>query len=473
MKEINGKEKELATQLETVGRHILWNARNELYLHMRFLDLALSSLEYVMDPEAGTAGVDGNVIHYHTRYLGGCFREDRKLVNRLYLHMVLHCLFCHVFAEPKEDRVLWDLACDIAMESIIDGMEIRCIKRPMSWLRESTYRDLKSTCRVLTAEAVYYALTEQPPDDRKISRMVREFSVDNHGYWCHEEKKPQNEQQRDKWNDIREKMEMDLESFSKEAVEAEGGLRDQLKIAGREEMDYRTFLRKFATLHEELQVDPDQFDYVFYSYGLSMYGNMPLIEPQETKEMMKIEEFAIVIDTSMSCSGDMVRLFLEETYGILKEQESFFRKINVHLIQCDEKVQADVKITSEEELCDYMEHLELAGGGGTDFRPAFSYVEQLCREKEFTNLKGLLYFTDGFGTYPVKMPPFQTAFIFMDQEESNTEVPPWAIRLILDRHQLSAGVSPAESPASGGSQRCADESSFGVRTSQQVRRWRT
>lgn len=444
MDERSKKEIELSKRLETVGRHILWNARNELYLHMRFLDLALSSLDYVMDPKAGTAGVDGNVIYYHSGYLGGCFREDRKLVNRLYLHMVLHCLFCHVFQEPKEDRILWDLSCDIAMESIVDGMEVRCIKRPMSWLRESTYRELRSTCRVLTAEAVYYALKEQNPTERKLSQMVKEFSADNHGYWCREEKKPQNQQQREKWKDIREKMEMDLESFSKEAVEADGALRDHLRIAGREETDYRTFLRKFSTLHEEMQADPDQFDYVFYSYGLSLYGNMPLIEPQETREVMKVEEFAIVIDTSMSCSGDLVRMFLEETYGILKEQESFFRKINVHLIQCDEKVQADVKITGEEELREYMEHLELAGGGGTDFRPAFTYVEQLCRQKEFTNLKGLLYFTDGFGTYPAKMPPFQTAFVFLDQEESNTEVPPWAIRLVMDRHQLSEGVSAAE-----------------------------
>ena len=52
-----------------------------------------------------------------------------------------------------------------------------------------------------------------------------------------------------------------------------------------------------------MTVDPDSFDYNFYSYGLSLYGNMPLIEPQEWKEVQKVEEFVIVIDTSMSCSG--------------------------------------------------------------------------------------------------------------------------------------------------------------------------
>lgn len=163
---------------------------------------------------------------------------------------------------------------------------------------------------------------------------------------------------------------------------------------------------------------------------------MPLIEPQETKEVKKIEEFAVVIDTSMSCSGELVRAFLEETYAILSEQESFFRKINLHIIQCDEHVQADTGISSLEELREYMEHFEIIGSGGTDFRPAFTYVEQLIRERKFTNLKGLLYFTDGFGIYPKRMPPFETAFLFMEEEESDTNVPPWAMKLVIKRREL-------------------------------------
>ena len=78
----------------------------------------------------------------------------------------------------------------------------------------------------------------------------------------------------------------------------------------------REFLRKFAVFHEELAVDDDSFDYNFYTYGLRLYGNMPLIEPLESKEVKKIEEFVIVIDTSMSCSGELVQRFLEETYGL-------------------------------------------------------------------------------------------------------------------------------------------------------------
>lgn len=439
-------QKEFARRMEAVGRHILFTARNELYLHMRFLDVALSSLDYAMDSTVGTIATDGNVIYYNARYLGSYYKDDRKRVNRAYLHMVLHCLFCHVFTPPKEEEIYWNLACDIAMESIIDGMQIRCVTVPISWLRESTYKELRKKLKVLTAEGIYHVLTTELPGEKKLQQLVREFAVDDHRYWVnHQDQHPKTEQQRDKWKDISEKMETDLNSFSKEAVDAEGNLRDQLKVANRETIDYRTFLRKFAVLREEMQIDPDNFDYIFYSYGLSMYGNMPLIEPQESREVMKVEEFAIVIDTSMSCSGDLVKAFLEETYSILKEQESFFRKINIHIIQCDEKVQADVKITSEEELKEYMEHFEVTGGGGTDFRPAFTYVQELCRKKEFANLKGLLYFTDGFGMYPRRMPPFQTAFIFMDEEQSETDVPPWAMKIVLNRDTLEKAAMKQKS----------------------------
>ena len=45
------------------------------------------------------------------------------------------------------------------------------------------------------------------------------------------------------------------------------------------------------------------------------------------------------------------------------------------------------------ELKNYMENFQVIGNGGTDFRPAFEYVQTLLEKKEFLNLKGLLYFT--------------------------------------------------------------------------------
>ena len=189
-------------------------------------------------------------------------------------------------------------------------------------------------------------------------------------------------------------------------------------------------------MKEEMTVDMDSFDYIFYNYGMNLYGNMPLIEPLETKEMQKVEDFVIVIDTSMSCRGDLVKSFLEQTYAVLSESESFFRKINLHILQCDDRVQEDVKITNRREMEQYLSHFTAKGLGGTDFRPAFAYVEQLLRQQSFQKLRGMIYFTDGYGIFPVKKPTYETAFVFLERDYRDVDVPPWAIKLILEEEEM-------------------------------------
>ena len=69
-----------------------------------------------------------------------------------------------------------------------------------------------------------------------------------------------------------------MEAFSNEAADDSRELMDQLAVENRERYDYRKFLRKFSVLKETVQIDPDAFDYVFYNYGMQLYGNMPLID---------------------------------------------------------------------------------------------------------------------------------------------------------------------------------------------------
>lgn len=429
-------EKEtLTSQLEMIGRQILMVSRNELYLKMRFMDVALSGYGFVMDTEIGTIGTDGLSVYYHPQYLGGLFREDRIGVNRVYLHMVLHGIFRHMLRRQGREARLYNLSCDIAVESVIDGMNYRCVLKSRSYVRRQMYASLKKEMKVLTAEKIYHHLSGRDLKEAELERLERDFCIDSHRYWPEDDKKKRQEIE-NQWQGISEQMETDMETFSKEASSESGSLVDQIRVENRQRMDYREFLRKFSVLKEEVSVDEDTFDYHFYSYGLSLYGNMPLIEPQEWKEVQKVEEFAVVIDTSMSCSGELVRKFLEETYGVLSENDSFFRKVNIHIIQCDDKVQEDREITCEEELKAYMEELTLKGEGGTDFRPAFAYVEQLVKEHVFSNLRGLLYFTDGQGIYPAKMPPFETAFVFLKEDYEDVQVPAWAVKLILEENDI-------------------------------------
>ena len=93
----------------------------------------------------------------------------------------------------------------------------------------------------------------------------------------------------------------------------------------RGKFDYRKFLKRFAVPREEVELDTESFDYIFYNLGMERYGNTPLIEPLEYKEVNRLEELVIAIDTSSSCSSETVRGFLGETYRILEEKEKQLR----------------------------------------------------------------------------------------------------------------------------------------------------
>ena len=94
---------------------ILNSSRSELYLNMRYLDVALSSLGFQADWGRQGAACNGFLIYYGPDFLLEQYQKGRVLVNRLYLHMLFHCLFGHMDGRGKREKRLWDLACDIAM----------------------------------------------------------------------------------------------------------------------------------------------------------------------------------------------------------------------------------------------------------------------------------------------------------------------------------------------------------------------
>ena len=238
------------------------------------------------------------------------------------------------------------------------------------------------------------------------------------------------------WEGINSMMQMDLKTFSRNKGMEKGFGSKMLQLENKDIYDYSEFLNKFAVYREDMRMDLDTFDYIFYTFGLDLYKNMPLIEPLEYKDSKKIYQFVIAIDTSGSVWGEDVKYFLNETYAILKSKESFHRKMDVHIIQCDADIQEDVVIHSQEEFDQYKDNYSVKGGGGTDFRPVFRYVDELIEQKQLSNLKGILYFTDGYGTFPNKRPKYETAFIFFKDAYTDVDVPPWAIKLILDKEEL-------------------------------------
>lgn len=421
---------------QKIGREILFSARTELYMGLPFLDEALSAL-VVTDGgyDTDTLATNAKNLYFSGAWLAMQLEHSRMSVNRAYLHSVFHCLLRHPAKSKNRDTPLWDLACDIAVESMLDSLEYRCVQADKpSIRRKNTYRRLRQSMPVLTAEAVYRQFQRERLNSYDCATLARVFHVDDHSLWETSDDDEQDKQ----WQQTAERTQTAMETIFTDQSTGGEAVREQLSVSAHPTTDYRAFLRRFAALREEVAIDADSFDYGYYAYGLRHFGNMPLIEPLETREVRKIEDFVIAIDTSMSTSGELVRQFLSYTYSLLMDSESFFRHINLRILQCDDQLRSDKRITSAHDLRDYMEHFELIGQSATDFRPVFEHVDQLVSEGAFHHLRGLVYFTDGLGIYPKKRPRYDAAFVMLEGEAYPENVPPWGIRAILREDEIAA-----------------------------------
>lgn len=411
---------------QEMAQEILSLIRSELYLELRFMDVALSALSWKPEEGIDTFGTDGACLYYSMERLLQVYPVNPGFLDRLYLHSILHCIYSHLWLCGSRKRPLWDLACDIMVEYTIDHLDKKCTRRALSFTRRDLYQRLEDQKLGISAAVIYQFLQGKSSED--LQTLQAEFYTDTHKFWPKIEQMgmaPQRMQKR--WEQISRQTQMQMEQRGTDQAGGQELLEQEME-AGRSRRSYREFLRKFAVLREEMHLDPEEFDLNYYSYGLRLYGNMPLVEPMETREIQKIQDFVVVVDTSYSTSGDLVRAFLQETFDILMESEHFFVGSRIHIIQCDDQVQSDQVVTNGKELEQLIQRFTIAGGGGTDFRPAFTYINQLIQDGALDHLKGVLYFTDGKGIYPGKRPEYRTAFLFLGDYDE-TAVPAWAMRM--------------------------------------------
>lgn len=423
-----------------IARQVLSLSRDNILVTMRFLDSALSQLTLVEAPGIDGMATDGMAIHYDPVYILREYRTEPKMITRCYLHMLLHCIFYHNFQYDKVEMSLWDIAADIAVENTIIHMKLPAVTLPQDADARQVLAQLRPKVKKMTAEGIYRYFRQNPPDETEIQALDGLFRKDSHNLW-----KPLEELfvTEDQWKKISERVKTDLNSFNKDKTGSESLVKN-LEEATRERYDYAEILRRFTVMGEDISVNDDEFDYVYYTYGLRKYGNLPLIEPLEYREIYKVKEFVIAIDTSASCRGPVIRGFLKRTYSILKGTENFFQKVNIHIIQCDNEIQSDTKITCDEDFEEFIRQGKLKGFGATDFRPVFSYVEEMREQGEFENLKGLIYFTDGYGIYPERMPAFDVIFAFLEEDGHRLPVPPWSMKVILDGDDLEEKETRSE-----------------------------
>ncbi len=419
------------TLISEYAEKVLNLTRDTVTVRLRFFDAAMHHLEFIGRPGTDRYTFDGKALYYDPYRLLLDYRDEPAFATRLLLHVLFHGILMHPYRFDRTEEKYWNIACDIAVENIILGLDIPEAELLRDGEERIILNRLSKWVVRLSADALYREFMVGGISKESEIRYAKLFSFDTHRSRESYRNEPREILTKQDWEKITERVKADLKSFSKDISGAETILKN-LWESTKKRYDYDEILRRFTLMTEEIRVNPDEFDYIYYTYGLREYGNMPLIEPLEYAEDKKIRTFIIAIDTSASVRGERVERFLQKTYDILTESDSIAENFNIHIVQCDSEVTTDTRITSKDELKKAARHFRIRGFGGTDFRPVFSYVEELKKQENLDNLKGLIYFTDGYGIYPDNPPDYDTMFVFDSEDENRIPVPGWAIKAVLE-----------------------------------------
>lgn len=410
------------TDNRTVAGEIVANCRTDLCMDLRFMTRPVLALENVILDGDGPYHYDSEHLYFHTQRVLRDFSRDPNIISRAIAHMVMHMVLGHY---SRNENWFRDLAEDMIVEYSLDMLGTPHIATPQDDDRIFIFERILKKAGAPTVDLIAEELSKV--SEWQINTYPPLFCIDSHG--------SRDGQEHAEWQEMSAQMMVEIEGFSKNLSGKTDALMRVLRIRNRKQTDYRAFLRKFLTTRERIKIDVNEFDPAYYSYGIQLYGNIPLIDAVEHSNTPMIEDFVIAIDTSGSTMKGPVVSFIEDVYTIM-EQCEISNRTNLHIIQCDDNVRSDEVIRSRADMRRLIDRMEIKGGKGTDFRPVFDYVDYLKDEGEFSNLRGLIYFTDGMGSYPTRKPVYPVAFLFCDDKYLDIEVPAWAMKVSIGTSDL-------------------------------------
>jgi predicted metal-dependent peptidase len=317
---------------------------------------------------------DGAVLEYREEYLCELSVDEMAFV---FANGAMHTSLAHQQRKSNRSGWLWQMATDIAINDMLlnNGLEMpygaEYRKRFAGMYAEEIYEELKED--ILRDELEYEVEDEQDVEPNDEQREKDELLLE--------------EQLRDaeavallERLESRDELPLGIEQFFLREYEGRVDWREELRVA----LD--THFRDNYTL-----LPPNK---KFLSQGIYL--------PSLISQTFRL---VIVVDSSASIDEQLLGGFLAEINFLMGVVGSY----HIELIVADDRVQTHRTFQSGEAL-----EVELQGGGGTDFTPAFAFVEQ-----NFDDVRLLLYFTDLDGIFPQEIPTYDVKWV----SSSDVEVP--------------------------------------------------
>jgi predicted metal-dependent peptidase len=397
----------------------LLSARTRLILDKPFLGALVLRLPMIKaDPSwCKTTFSDGKTFYYNADYINGLDVEQTQFALS---HEALHCALSHFYRRGHRIKTRWDLACDYAVNPLLinDGL------KPTP---DAIYLERYTG---MTAEEIYPCLDNE--DDEEEEQDDQDQNDDNNADSLDSENRSES------GNDISEKdKEQDGGSGgtgdenNEDAGSGTGGAQQPEQMTQQQLEDLNTqwqdrLAGAAQTAHQRGQLVGDMarvVDFLLqprlpwrmllqrymtmsarddYSYTRpsTRRGNPAVYPSLRSSETNVI----VAIDTSGSISEEEMDEFISEIDAIKSHVRA-----RITLLTCDSELNQGCPWFFEP-WDEFARDIEIRGGGGTNFRPPFEWVENLDRPPDL-----LVYFTDARGIFPPAEPSYPVLWLVKGQ----------------------------------------------------------
>lgn len=383
-------------------QHKLAAARTRLILDKPFLGaLVLRMPLQLADPAwCETATTDAKKIYYNYEYIKALHTSETQFVLA---KQALHCALSHFARRSHRVKHRWELACDYAVNPLLveEGFTA-----PPGTLIEDSFSGM-------TAEEIYCCLQDKDDGDQESTKNEAEGNDESTDPTERGDTKKSEQQQSSGASSTSDKdnqgsprppplSQQEQDNLTVQWQQRLAGAAQQAQQAGKlgagmarmvefmlqPKLPWRALLAKYmvATARDDYN----------YARPSSRRGD-PSIFPSLRSSQVNL---VVALDVSGSIGDKEMKQFLSEIDAIKGQLRA-----RISLLACDAELAQGAPWIFES-----WEEFKLpktfTGGGGTDFRPVFNWVEKQDQTPEL-----LVYFSDCVGKFPEYQPNYSVIWL--------------------------------------------------------------
>ncbi len=375
-------------------------ARSRLMLEHPYLGSLAAGLAVEVNEDIASFLSDGERLQYNDDYFEAAGIDE--IVFAL-ANGAMHTLLHHPRRARGRERWLWQLATDYAINAMLVANGFTLADRAHHDPRfEGMYAE--EIFARLKSEIIDEQITDDPSKEHTFDEQQRRNEKqlsETFKTQEHESERPRQEAE------VEMQYDEALQKQLFEKYRRQGGLPKGLELLVPEyfsdRIDWRGILHRYIDSYakSDFRFLPPNMKYLHRGVAL----------PGLNSQLLRI---VVAIDTSASVDRELLGLFFAEFQAIMEHYPSF----EIELITADAKIRSHRTFLPGERL-----EYTVEGGGGTDFRPVFDYIETRLAPPG-----ALLYFTDAMGIFPDHPPLYDTLWILPEAKEV-----PFGEVLILER----------------------------------------